>query len=176
MADTLQFAPALNHPELLAASTRTAIERATNPSDVLVAEIDPAAAAAEVLMERYGVLPTEGVNCVIIEAVRSGISTYAAVLVQPGTRADLNGIVRKHLGARRVSFAPHDLTLEMTGMEYGSITAIGLPADWPVLISAPIMLSSRIIMGSGLVKSKLSLTPRALVELTGGEVLEIAKS
>jgi prolyl-tRNA editing enzyme YbaK/EbsC (Cys-tRNA(Pro) deacylase) len=176
MTESLHFSPALDHPDLLAAPTRAAIERAANPADILVAQIDPAAAASDSLIERYGVSPREGANCVIVQAVRGDVTRYAAILVQPGTRADLNGIVRKHLDARRVSFAPKDLTLEKTGMEYGSITPIGLPADWPVLIDAAIMHATRVIMGSGLVHSKLSMSPQTLIELTGGEVLELVKA
>lgn len=175
MTDTLHFSPALNHPELLAPPTKAAINHYANPASILVAEIDPTAAASEVLIMRYGVDPTEGANCVIIEAVRGTNTTYAAVLVQPGTRADLNGIVRMHLNARRVSFAPKDLVLEMTAMEYGSITPIGLPADWAVLIDEHITHAARVIMGSGRVQSKLCMSPQALVELTNGDILDLAK-
>jgi prolyl-tRNA editing enzyme YbaK/EbsC (Cys-tRNA(Pro) deacylase) len=47
---------------------------------------------------------------------------------------DVNGIVRKHLGARKISFAPMDSAVALTGMEYGGITPVGLPGDWPILV------------------------------------------
>jgi hypothetical protein len=47
---------------------------------------------------------------------------FAACLVLATTRADVNGIVRKHLGARKISFAPMDNAVSLTGMEYGGIT------------------------------------------------------
>jgi prolyl-tRNA editing enzyme YbaK/EbsC (Cys-tRNA(Pro) deacylase) len=173
---SLHFTPALDRPDLLAPSTRETIERATNPADILVAEIDPAAAATDLFNQRYHFDPAAGANCVIIQATRGDTTKYAAVLVQPGTRADLNGLVRKHLDARRVSFAPHDLTLELTGMEYGSINPIGLPADWPVLIDQRVMQAERVIIGSGLVRSKLYVRPQTIAQLTGGEVLDLVKA
>ena len=55
-------------------------------------------------------------------------------MVLATTRADVNGVVRRRLDARKASFAPMDEAVALTGMEYGGITPIGLPADWPVLV------------------------------------------
>ena len=52
------------------------------------------------------------------------------------TRADVNGVVRRRLDVRKASFAPMDEAVALTGMEYGGITPIGLPKDWPVLVDA----------------------------------------
>lgn len=49
-------------------------------------------------------------------------------------RADTNGVVRRHLDVRKISFAPMDEAVALTGTQYGSITPIGLPDDWPVLV------------------------------------------
>ena len=49
-----------------------------------------------------------------------------------------------------------------TGMEYGGITPIGLPADWPVLVDAAVAAAADVVIGSGLRRSKL-LVPGALV-------------
>jgi len=64
------------------------------------------------------------------------VTSYAACVVLATTRADVNGVVRHRLGARKASFAPMDDAVRLSGMEYGGITPIGLPADWPVLIDA----------------------------------------
>ena len=37
---------------------------------------------------------------------------------------------------RKCSFLPMDRAVELTGMEYGGITPIGLPADWPVFVDS----------------------------------------
>ena len=49
-------------------------------------------------------------------------------------RADVNKTVRKHLDVRKISFAGMDDAVGQTGMEYGGITPIGLPASWPILV------------------------------------------
>ena len=55
-------------------------------------------------------------------------------MVLATTRADVNGVVRRRLDVRKASFAPMAEAVELTGMEYGGITPIGLPAGWPVLV------------------------------------------
>jgi prolyl-tRNA editing enzyme YbaK/EbsC (Cys-tRNA(Pro) deacylase) len=88
------------------------------------------------------------------------------------TRADVNGVVRRHLDARKASFAPMDDAVEHTGMEYGGITPIGLPADWPVLVDAAVVLAGTVVIGSGIRGSKLQLPGEALAELANAVVLE----
>ena len=58
---------------------------------------------------------------------RREITRYAACVVLATTRADVNGVVRRLLDARKASFAPMDEAVRLTGMEYGGITPIGLP-------------------------------------------------
>ena len=47
-------------------------------------------------------------------------------------------VVRRRLDVRSASFAPMDEAVALTGMEYGGITPIGLPADWPILVDAAV--------------------------------------
>ena len=42
----------------------------------------------------------------------------------------------QHLGVRKISFADQARAQELTGMEQGGITPVGLPAGWPVLVDA----------------------------------------
>ena len=51
-------------------------------------------------------------------------------------RADVNRVVRKHLGVRKISFADQALA-ELTGMQQGGITPIGLPGGWPTSSTGP---------------------------------------
>jgi prolyl-tRNA editing enzyme YbaK/EbsC (Cys-tRNA(Pro) deacylase) len=79
---------------------------------------------------------------------------------------------KKALNARRVSLAPLDLVLQETQMEYGSITPFGLPAHWPILLDTRLANVPLIIIGSGLVKSKLSLPNQALMSLANVQIIE----
>src|ERR1700733_2983640 len=131
MSEVLSFGPALSRVELLAVPVAVAWRDWEGGDEVLVAEIDPALADTPPFCERYGVLPTESANCVVIAGKRGGNTMYAACMVLATTRADVNGLVRRHLDALKASFAPVEEVTAATDMEYGGITPVGLPADWP---------------------------------------------
>ena len=57
-------------------------------------------------------------------------------------------------------------------MEYGSINPIELPQEWNIFIDPKVMEVDRIICGSGLQKSKLSLPSKYLLKLNNVEILE----
>jgi prolyl-tRNA editing enzyme YbaK/EbsC (Cys-tRNA(Pro) deacylase) len=57
-------------------------------------------------------------------------------------------------------------------MEYGGITPLGLPASWPVLVDRAVAEAPRVVVGSGLRRSKLWLPGAAVVGLPGARVLD----
>jgi prolyl-tRNA editing enzyme YbaK/EbsC (Cys-tRNA(Pro) deacylase) len=83
----------------------------------------------------------------------------------------VNGVVRRRLEARKASFAPMEDAVTLTGMEYGGITPIGLPAAWPVLIDAAVLERDVVVIGSGLRRSKLALSAASLPTLPQAEVI-----
>ena len=168
----LSFHPALSAPELLAPAVHKALLTWPGAAEVRVAAIDPALADTAAFCERYGVAPEESANCVVVAAKRGGDTSYAACMVTATTRADVNGLVRRHLGARKASFGPVDTVTSLTAMEYGGITPIGLPAGWPVLVDAAVAKLGSIVIGSGIRGSKLWLPGRLLADLPGAEVLD----
>jgi prolyl-tRNA editing enzyme YbaK/EbsC (Cys-tRNA(Pro) deacylase) len=109
---------------------------------------------------------------VVIAGRRDGTTRYAACVVLATTRADVNGVVRRRLDVRKASFAPMDDAVALTGMEYGGITPIGLPADWPVLVDAAVLGRTMVVIGSGLRRSKIALPPDLLAGLPGAEVID----
>jgi prolyl-tRNA editing enzyme YbaK/EbsC (Cys-tRNA(Pro) deacylase) len=108
----------------------------------------------------------------VIAGRRGDTTSYAACVVLATTRADVNGIVRRRLDARKASFAPMDDAVALSGMEFGGITPIGLPADWPVLIDAAVLERDVVVIGSGLRRSKLALPSAALADLPSAEVID----
>ncbi|MGE2691367.1 hypothetical protein [Mycolicibacterium pulveris] len=60
-------------------------------------------------------------------------------------------------------------------MEYGGITPIGLPPDWPILIDTNVIGQGRVIICSGIRASKLLATTDVLASLPNSEVLPILK-
>jgi len=170
---SLSLQPALSAPSLLAPPVDAALRAWPPAGEVHVAAIDPALADTAAFCERYGVAPEESVNCGVIAGRRGGETSYAACMVAATTRADVNGVVRRHLGVRKASFGAVDVVTSLTGMEYGGITPIGLPPEWPVLVDATVakLGDVLVVVGSGIRGSKLWLPARLLAELPGAEVL-----
>jgi prolyl-tRNA editing enzyme YbaK/EbsC (Cys-tRNA(Pro) deacylase) len=168
---TLATQPAREHRELLAPPVAAAID--TFPErDVLVAQIDPSVADTAAFCERYRVPLEQSANCVVVAGRRGERSMLAACVVLATTRADVNGTVRRRLDARKASFAPMELAVAETGMEYGGITPIGLPAGWPIYVDARVVSAGHVIVGSGVRRSKLVLPGSSLAKLPGAEVIE----
>ena len=169
MVEQLRTVPAAERPDLLAEPVVAALG---NLPDVLVAEIDPGLADTAEFCEHYGMPLDTSANCVIVAAKRGGDVRYAACVVLATTRADVNGVVRRRLDARKASFAPVDDAVSLTGMEYGGITPVGLPDGWPLLVDAAVADAARVVVGSGVRRSKLLLPGKALVSLPNAEVVE----
>ncbi|MFJ5547393.1 YbaK/EbsC family protein [Streptomyces sp. NPDC093225] len=148
--------------------------RGTVPADEMIyVDTDPAKADTAAFVEHYGQdLMTASANCVVVAAKRGGETTLAACLVPAAARADVNGTVRRLLGARKVSFASMDTAVELSGMEYGGITPIGLPADWPVLVDSTVADMPWVLIGSGRRRGKLIVPGKLFTELPGAELVE----
>ena len=173
MTETLQPVPALTRPDLLADPVAAAL-RARPDDRITVAEIDPELADTAAFCDRYGVPLEESANCVVVAGRRADTTTTAACLVLASDRADINKTVRKHLDVRKISFAPTADAVTQTGMEYGGITPVGLPADWPVLVDAAVVRRPWLVIGSGLRRSKIAVSGATLAGLPGVTVLELA--
>ncbi len=171
----LRTEPALDRPDLLAAPVAAALKdwpAARGVDEVLVAPIDAELADTAAFCAAYQVRPEESANCVVVSGKRAGEVRFAACVVLATTRADVNGVVRRHLDVRKASFAPTDVATSETGMEYGGITPLGLPAGWPILVDARVAGTPYVIIGSGVRHSKIALPGAVLAELPGAEVIE----
>lgn len=171
---TLGAVPALERPDLLAAPVAAALADLADelPADqVGVAEIDPELADTAAFCERYQVGLGESANCVVVAGRRDGRDRLAACMVLATTRADVNGLVRRQLDVRKASFAAMESAVQLTGMEYGGITPIGLPDEWPIYVDEAVAAQPRVIIGSGVRRSKLTLPGTALARLPGAVVV-----
>ena len=174
---SLKLEPAQTRPDLLAPPVAKALATwpATAPIDadqVMVAPIDAELADTAAFCEAYGVSLDVSANCVIVAGRRGEITRYAACIILATTRADVNGVVRRHLDVRKCSFAPMDDAVRLTGMEYGGITPIGLPVEWPILVDSRVAESPLVIVGSGVRHSKIAIAGSALGALPGAEVIK----
>lgn len=143
----------------------------------LVAEINPANADGIKLCNEYEIDNKLGFNCLIVECKRNEVVKFCALVVPIGYRYNMGSIVRKYTNSRIVSVANLEYVLEKTGMEYGSITPIGLPNDWKILVDPLIKQQEQIIIGGGYVKSKISMPTELFLKLPNVEIVEgIAKN
>jgi prolyl-tRNA editing enzyme YbaK/EbsC (Cys-tRNA(Pro) deacylase) len=168
----LRAVPATERPDLLAGPVAAALGGLDGAAAIGVAEIDPDLADTAAFCEKYQVSPAVSANCVVVTGKRDGEARFAACVVLATTRADVNGLARRRLDVRKASFAATGLAVEQTGMEYGGITPVGLPAGWPVLVDAAVAAAPRVIVGSGVRRSKLTVPGAVLARLPGAEVLD----
>ncbi|WP_158863784.1 YbaK/EbsC family protein [Leifsonia sp. AG29] len=168
----LTSAPAASAPELLAPGTVAALGALGWLEEVGVVAIDPAVSDTAATRDEFGLDDAHLANCVVVGGKREGVERIAACVVLATTRADVNGTVKRLLDVRKASFLPMDRAVELTGMEYGGITPIGLPAEWPVLVDARVLEQEVVIIGSGVRRSKILLPGRLLGELPSARVID----
>lgn len=141
-----------------------------------VAEIDvvdcaPELADTAAFCETYGYEMDDSANAIMVIG-KAEPPVYAMCLVLATTRLDVNRTVRKRLGTRKASFAPSDVTVELTGMTPGGVTPLARPDDLPLWVDARVMERDRIVIGGGSRNCKVVGPPAMLLELPGVEVVE----
>jgi prolyl-tRNA editing enzyme YbaK/EbsC (Cys-tRNA(Pro) deacylase) len=172
IAGSLTVEPAVNRSDLLADPVAKALALLPDADRVGVVVIDPALADTAEFCAAYGSPMSASANCVVVSGRRAGVQRRAACLVLATTRADVNGVVRRRLDVRKASFAPMDTAVELTGMAYGGITPVGLPADWPLLLDPAVARAPELVVGSGIRGSKLLVPGPVLAALPNAEVVE----
>ncbi|BCL32215.1 YbaK/EbsC family protein [Streptomyces aurantiacus] len=168
--------PATERLDVLTGPVADAVRawRGSVPAEQIVyVDTEPEWADTATFLEHYGPeLLDRSANCVVVAGKRGGETTLAACVVPSATRVDVNGVVRRQLGARKASFASMDTATGETGMEYGGITPLGLPADWPVLVDSAVVDLPYVLVGSGRRRGKLLMPGKAFAELPNVVVLE----
>lgn len=172
----LEFSKAIEHPEMVAGSVAEALSPPAGgvpgADGVGVSEIDPTLSDTAAFCEKYEIGPELAANCVILRAKKGEDVKYVACVILATTRTDVNGLVRQVLDTKKISFAPMEEAVQGSGMEFGAITPVGLPANWPILIDKAVADSAQLIIGSGIRKSKLLVSGAFLAGLPNVQILE----
>lgn len=177
MATELPRLPGLtSHPltertDLLAAPVATALPAWADAAGAAVVEIDPELADTAAMSQAYDVPMAAGANCVVVAGKREGVERIAACVVRADTRADVNHVVKRLLDVRKPSFLSMDRAVTESGMEYGGITPVGLPATWRLLIDSRVADMDLAVIGSGLRRSKILVPGRLLTSLPHAELI-----
>ena len=170
--ERLESLPAHEHPELVGPAVAAALHALPDREQVAVVEIDPELADTTAMTEAYDVPLTASANCVVVAGRRDGQERIAACVVRADTRADVNNRVKRLLDVRKASFLSTERAVAESGMEYGGITPLGLPAEWRLLVDARVVALDVAIIGSGVRRSKLLLPGRLLADLPDAEVVD----
>jgi prolyl-tRNA editing enzyme YbaK/EbsC (Cys-tRNA(Pro) deacylase) len=134
-------------------------------------ECDPALADTAQFCEHYEIPLDQSANAIVLASKRpSGI--HAMFLVLATTRLDANGMGRRLMDAKKVSFASTDLTSAVTGMNLGGVTPFGRPDDLPLFVDAAVMVPEWVIVGGGSRDMKIKVDPEVFERLQGTEIIE----
>jgi prolyl-tRNA editing enzyme YbaK/EbsC (Cys-tRNA(Pro) deacylase) len=141
---------------------------------VEVVDCAPALADTAAFCAAYGYALDDSANAIVVIGKASSAAVppvYAACLVLATTRLDVNRVVRKRLGTKKASFAPPEVTAELTGMTIGGVTPFALPADLPLWIDSRVMARDRIVVGGGSRAAKVVGPPSMLLAIPTAEVV-----
>lgn len=132
-------------------------------------ECAPELADTAAFCAHYGVDPADSANTILVASKRPP-GEFAVSVVLATTRLDVNRAVRDAMGWKKLSFAPADVTLDVTGMEIGGVTPFGL--SLPTLIDAAVMSRTEIVLGGGNRTSKIRMSPGGLLKLPTARVID----
>ncbi len=164
--------PASNRTDLLAPSTLAALKTADLLDAVGVVEIDPAVSDTATTQKVFGLSMDALANCVIVGGKREGVESIAACLVLATGRVNVNNVVKRLLDVRKSSFLPQERAVELTGMEYGGITPIGLPTRWPIFVDRAVADADVVVIGSGVRRSKILLPGVVVSRIPGVRIID----
>jgi prolyl-tRNA editing enzyme YbaK/EbsC (Cys-tRNA(Pro) deacylase) len=134
-------------------------------------DCDPELADTAAFCAHYGHAMEDSANAILVKS-KTGEEKFVACVVLATMRLDVNKVVRKRLGARKVSFANPEETRRITGMALGGVTPPGLPATLPLWVDSRVMERPFVILGAGTRAAKLKVSPNYLLTLPQTEVIE----
>lgn len=152
------------HPDVIESLQRLGVEYEEM-------DCDPNLADTAEFCRAYDV-PLENSANAILVASRKPEGHNAVCVVLAHTRLDVNNTVRKKLGVRKLSFAPAELTKELTGQEIGGVTIFGLPEGLPVWLDNRVVERPWVIVGAGTRTAKIKLDPSQLEGKDGYEFVD----
>jgi prolyl-tRNA editing enzyme YbaK/EbsC (Cys-tRNA(Pro) deacylase) len=134
-------------------------------------DIDPDFADTAAFCAQYGFTLEESANAILV-ASKQPPGVHSLCLALATTRLDVNHVVRDLMGVRKLSFAPADLTRDVTGMDIGGVTPFGAPTGVAIYVDAAVTRLSRCIVGGGSRSMKVKVDPEVFRRMPGVQVVE----
>lgn len=134
-------------------------------------ECDPALADTAAFCAHYGIPPEQSANAIML-ASRRPEGVHAMFLVLATTRLDVNRMGRQLMDVRKVSFAPQELTAEVTGMEIGGVTPFGLPPGMRLFVDAAVLDQPWVVVGGGSRDMKVKVDPEVFTRMPSATVVD----
>jgi prolyl-tRNA editing enzyme YbaK/EbsC (Cys-tRNA(Pro) deacylase) len=134
-------------------------------------ECDPDLADTAQFCEAYDIPLEQSANAIML-ASKKPLGVYAVCLVLATHRLDVNGVARREMDVRKVSFAPPEVTAEVTGMIMGGVTPFSLPPDVPVLVDGAVMGPRWVVVGGGSRDMKIKVDPEVFARMPNVRIVE----
>ncbi|MBY0547735.1 MAG: hypothetical protein K2W95_10600 [Candidatus Obscuribacterales bacterium] len=138
--------------------------------DYKVMQCDPNMADTAAFCEHYKIPPARTCNA-ILGAGKAEPTKFACCVILATCKLDVNKKVCQLLGVKRCSFASAEQTLEVTSMQLGGVTPVGIP-PLPIYIDSAVMSNEEVVLGGGNRSTKLLLPPCELLKLPGAQIVE----
>jgi prolyl-tRNA editing enzyme YbaK/EbsC (Cys-tRNA(Pro) deacylase) len=132
---------------------------------------DPDFADTAAFCEHYGFKLEQSANTIIVTSRKADPVQYVACVVLATTRLDVNKRVCELMSVKRASFADGEITVKLTGMMIGGVTAVGV-TKLPIYVDSRVMEQTEVIMGGGNRSSKVLLRPNELTKLPSVHVID----
>jgi prolyl-tRNA editing enzyme YbaK/EbsC (Cys-tRNA(Pro) deacylase) len=133
-------------------------------------DCDPALADTAAFCAHYGFPLDRSANTILVASRKpEGLAALCVVLADD--RLDVNGTVRRRLGARKVSFASAEATIGATGMAIGGVTPFGIPAGLSVWVDERVLGTDWVILGGGSRSFKVKVDPAVFRAMEGVEIV-----
>lgn len=132
---------------------------------------DPDLADTAEFCDHYDIPLEQSANAIMLASKRPpGVNVVCLALATH--RLDVNGVGRREMGVKKVSFAPPELTAEVTGMVMGGVTPFGLPEGVEVLVDSNVMVHPWVIVGGGSRSMKVKVDPEVFARMPNVRVID----
>jgi len=136
-----------------------------------VMDCNPELADTYIFCKEYGIDLEDSVNTIVVKT-KTGELKYAVCALLATTKLDINKMIRKKLGARKVSFATIEETAKLTEMDIGGVTPLTLPSNLPLWVDSRVMQRNSIVLGGGNRSSKIKISPKIFQQTLNTEIVE----